>query len=134
MEKGTKTALTIGTVVLAVVFGLFAIFYILGAFVPPRWEYKVVSFIAESPGALESSRVDTGAAYVSAVTPAETALDGMGQEGWEMVGSYLEMETAWPNFGDAKYVTGLQPNVRPQRLVLIFKRPKATWTSWLWRY
>jgi len=41
----------------------------------------------------------------------------------ELVDSYLEMETVHPNFGDSRYVTGLQPNVRPQRLVLIFERP-----------
>ena len=35
---------------------------------------------------------------------------------------YLEMETAFPNSGSAKYVTGPQPNVRPQRLVLILQR------------
>jgi hypothetical protein len=38
-----------------------------------------------------------------------------------IVGSYLEIETAYPNFGDSKYVTGLQPNVRPQRLVLVLR-------------
>ncbi|MEN9271477.1 MAG: hypothetical protein Q6L49_12025, partial [Thermostichales cyanobacterium HHBFW_bins_127] len=47
----------------------------------------------------------------------------MGAAGWELAGTFLEMETAFPNFGNAEYVTGLQPNVRPQRLVLIFKRP-----------
>ena len=40
---------------------------------------------------------------------------------------YLEIETAFPNFGSADYVTGLRDNVRPQRLVLILKRPVQEW-------
>lgn len=43
--------------------------------------------------------------------------------GWEMVGSHLEMETAFPNFGKDDFVNGLQPNIRPQSLTLLFKRP-----------
>ena len=35
---------------------------------------------------------------------------------------YVENETAWPNFGKDEFVTGLQPNVRAQSLVMIFKR------------
>jgi hypothetical protein len=82
------------------------------------WEYKVV---AVSPkGNVER----TGAAAFSTVTitPSDSELDALGAEGWELVTSYLEMESAYPNFGDEKYVTGLQPNVRPQRVILIFKR------------
>lgn len=58
----------------------------------------------------------------TSVTPSQDELSKLGAEGWELVGSYLEMETAFPNFGNAGYVTGLQPNVRPQRAVLIFRR------------
>ena len=134
MNDGTKKALTIGKAVgkilLLVLFTLFIVWYIISVLAPERWEYKVVSFVAESPGVSEMSRVDEGAAYVSAVNPTETTLDEMGQEGWEVVGSYLEMETAWPNFGDPEYVIGLQPNVRPHRVVVILKRPKATWIFW----
>jgi hypothetical protein len=32
------------------------------------------------------------------------------------------METAHPNFGNSEYVTGLQPNIRPQRVVLVLRR------------
>jgi len=46
----------------------------------------------------------------------------LGLEGWELVSTSLEMETAYPNFGNASYVTGLQQNVRPQKLICIFKR------------
>lgn len=56
------------------------------------------------------------------VNPTEIALNKLGSEGWLLVISYLELETAYPNFGDYKYVTGLQPNIRPQRAILLFKR------------
>ncbi len=52
----------------------------------------------------------------------EEMLNKLGSEGWELSSSYLEMETAWVNFGKNEYVTGLQPNIRPQRVVLVFKR------------
>jgi hypothetical protein len=56
------------------------------------------------------------------VNPTEIALNKLGSEGWLLVISYLELETAYPNFEDYKYVTGLQPNIRPQRAILLFKR------------
>jgi hypothetical protein len=56
------------------------------------------------------------------VNPNEIELYKLGSEGWVLVISYLELETAYPNLGDYKYVTGLQPNIRPQRAILVFKR------------
>jgi hypothetical protein len=53
-----------------------------------------------------------------------SSLDRLGSEGWELVGVFLEHETAHPNFGSEGLVTGLQPNVRPQKLVCIFKRQR----------
>lgn len=86
---------------------------------PKQWEYKVIT--------LESNTARTGADALKAtgVTPSEDTLDTLGQEGWELVSSYLELETAYPNFGNEKYVTGLQPNVRPQRVVLLLKKQKS---------
>ena len=83
-----------------------------------RWEYKVVPITAAS-----SSLTGSAALKGTTLTPSEEHLQALGKEGWELATSYLEMETVWPNFGNDKYVTGLQPNVRPQRLVLVFKRP-----------
>ena len=60
----------------------------------------------------------------SSVLPSDSSLNKFGIDGWEIATSYLEMETVFPNLlasGDG--VNGLQPNIRPQRLVLIFKRP-----------
>lgn len=86
----------------------------------PTWEYKVVSFMGEG-----HDRTGKEAGKFASVTPSEDELNALGTEGWELVGSYLEVETAWVNFGNDSYVTGLQPNVRPQRAVLVFKRKKA---------
>jgi hypothetical protein len=97
-----------------------AVLGILGAtsvFMAPKFEYKTVAFATASP-----ERTGTAALEFASVTPEQKQLDEIGSGGWEIVASYLEMETAFPNFGDSSYVTGLQPNVRPQRLVLILKR------------
>jgi hypothetical protein len=82
-----------------------------------KWEYKVVSVSSES-----HDRTGTDGGKFSSITPDEEALNQLGGEGWELASSYLEMETAWVNFGDNSYVTGLQPNIRPQRVVFVFKR------------
>jgi hypothetical protein len=50
------------------------------------------------------------------------SLKELGEQGWELVGTFLEMETAYPNFGKEEYTTGLRENVRPQSATLIFKR------------
>lgn len=82
-----------------------------------KWEYKVVRVDSEG---YDRSGADAG--KFASVTPSNEILNQLGSEGWELSTSYLEMETAWYNFGKDEYVTGLQPNVRPQRAILIFKR------------
>lgn len=89
-----------------------------GLFKPqPKYEYKVKNFLTES-----NDRTGEGAIKYSTVQIDEAELASMGRDGWELVGTLLEMETAYPNFGKSEYVTGLQPNVRPQGAVLFFKR------------
>ena len=85
----------------------------------PKYEYKAVSFLTGS-----TERTGEGAAKFTSVNLDEDQLAAMGGEGWELVDSFLEIETAWPNFGSAEYVMGLQPNVRPQKAVLLFKRQR----------
>jgi hypothetical protein len=82
----------------------------------PRYEYKVLAVQSEG-----LDRTGDAAMKFSSITPSEKELSKLGDAGWEVVGTYLEMETAYPNFGKAEYVTGLQPNVRPQRLVMIMR-------------
>ena len=83
------------------------------------WEYKVIEVNAGG----NNDRIGSHALNVRTINIDKSELNRLGQEGWELVSSYLEMETAYPNFGDERYVTGLQPNIRPQKVVLIFKRP-----------
>ncbi len=83
-----------------------------------KWEYKTLEFTpAENNG-----RVGDGSEAYNTILPSEVDMNQLGNEGWELVTSYLEMETSYPNFGNEDYVTGIQPNVRPQSVVLLFKR------------
>ena len=55
-----------------------------------------------------------------------STLDSLGNEGWELISVYIETETAYPNFGDAKKHTGIKTNTRPARLSFVFKRQKSS--------
>lgn len=88
---------------------------------PNIWEYKTLNFYGSG-----GDRTGSGAGQYSNIIIPESKLNELGAEGWELVSTSLEMETAYPNFGDSRYVTGLQPNVRPQSLICIFKRIKET--------
>lgn len=96
---------------------LFSVLTLLGCQSNGKWEYKVLPVSRDINPIVERESL-----YPSTVTPNDSTLNALGMEGWELISSYLEMETTHPNFGDSKYVTGLQPNVRPQRAILIFKR------------
>lgn len=84
-----------------------------------KWEYKSLTFFVEN----QKERTGKGALNYSSIKLDDSTLTRMGQNGWEAVGCYLEMETAFPNFGNDDYVTGIRENIRPQSLVVIFKRP-----------
>lgn len=91
----------------------------IGALRPvPKWEYKKVTFPAAG-----DDRIGAGALKFSSIQVDEHLLDMLGRDGWEMTSSHLEMETAFPNLGNDGSTTGIQPNVRPQSLTVIFKRP-----------
>jgi hypothetical protein len=76
------------------------------------WEYKTVEVPA-------SSAEESSTRKVNLDLP---ELNSLGAQGWEVAGTWLEQETVHPNFGKSEYVTGLQPNVRPSRLVVLLKR------------
>ena len=82
-----------------------------------RWEYQTLEFTGTG-----MSRTGSGALGASTILVESSKLREMGAQGWELVGTLLEMETAFPNFGKDEYTTGLRENVRPQKAVLIFKR------------
>lgn len=98
-------------------FGIILIMFLIMSCNNNKWEYKVVGYIDS-----ESARIGSKSVKPISISPSESDLNSYGEEGWELVSSYLEMETAFPNFGNEDYVTGIRPNIRPQRVVLIFKR------------
>jgi hypothetical protein len=79
------------------------------------WEYKVQYSLPEP----RPERSGEGAPLATSITPNEQELSTLGSEGWELAGLYLEQETAYARLNAS---APLEPNVRPQRLVLIFKR------------
>ncbi len=77
-----------------------------------KWEYKVVKISGE-----EVSE------YQPCTFPdPSSALNNLGREGWELVSSYTETSSSFPNFGNSKYVTGLRENVHTTTLNFVFKR------------
>ena len=82
----------------------------------PRYEYKVVTFAGS-----DESRTGEAAMKPTSIEVDDKELSRLGSQGWGVVNSFFEMETAYPNFGNDKYVTGLQTNIRPQRLVILLR-------------
>lgn len=86
-----------------------------------QWEYKT-QYSLPSP---RPERRGEKAITASSITPAQEDLAKLGAEGWELASTYLEWETAFPQMPDKSTVA----NVRPQRLVMLFKRrtPLGCW-------
>lgn len=87
-----------------------------------KWEYAIEEFSGTA-----ANRTGEGALKAETIHIDGKKLDQGGKKGWELVGVFLEMETAFPNFGKDDYVTGIRENVRPQKAVLIFKRRLSWW-------
>lgn len=79
-----------------------------------KWEYNTVRVQTDVENKFSPREVSVS----------NRLLDSMGNERWELVGMYNEIETVHPNFGDEHYVTGLQPNVRTLDVSFVFKRRK----------
>lgn len=88
-----------------------------------KWEYKVVRTDAFRDAGYKE---DFAAKYL---VVSEDQINELGAQGWELVNAFTEVETAHPNYGNEKYVTGLQANVRSAAVTLIFKRPKLDGAS-----
>lgn len=104
---------------------LLAIFGSIAVVVFPsrKWEYRVEYVNAELPHGMIGETENHKSLSSSFITIDTGRFDALGKQGWELVSTSLEEETIHPNFGNVDYVTGLQPNIRPQRLICIFKRP-----------
>ncbi|MBO7568153.1 MAG: DUF4177 domain-containing protein [Bacteroidales bacterium] len=79
-----------------------------------NWEYKVVTIGGE----------ETKDSAPKTIKVAGEDLNIFGKDGWELVGIYTNTETAYPNFGNAEYVTGIRENVRTGSVSFVFKRKK----------
>ncbi len=77
-----------------------------------EWEYKTVSIDSEPHNAYETSKL----------YDPESMLNEWGKNGWELVSSYTEIRTSFPNFGDNQYVTGIRTNTATERVTFVLKR------------
>jgi hypothetical protein len=60
---------------------------------PTTWEYRVVNI---NPDVLHDRGVTTtGALAQNQITVSDAQLNALGLQGWELTGSYLEIETAF---------------------------------------
>mgnify|MGYP001252815958 FL=1 len=109
----SSTQLLLGLIAILLVFGI-----LFSGSSQPRWEYQYIREFQETP----RDRNGSDAFKATMINPSPSKINALGEQGWELAGCYLEPETAWPNFGKDEYVTGLQPNVRAQSIVMIFKR------------
>lgn len=89
-----------------------------------KWEYTYYAVPAPS---MPGSNLDARVFFPDSANPDNEpikGLNGLGNEGWEVVGVVSTLETVHPNFGNSDYVTGLQPNTRTREVVLLLKRPQ----------
>lgn len=81
------------------------------------WEYEVVK--------VNDSSIDWRKLSSPEFRDQTDMLNLMGSRGWELVSVYTEIATAFPNFGEDRYVTGIRSNTRTQVVYFVFKRPKS---------
>lgn len=80
-----------------------------------QWEYKTISINGQTGiyGDMSNTTFNDQTA----------TFNKLGKEGWELVGTYTEINTAFPNFGSSEYVTGIRTNTRTTVVNFVFKRP-----------
>jgi hypothetical protein len=82
-----------------------------------KWEYKLVTVKGKEDEVL--SKFQSNKFEVT-----DESLNLLGEDGWELVSVYDQIETVHPNYGNDQYVSGLQPNVRTAEIHYVFKRKK----------
>ncbi len=82
-----------------------------------KWEYKTITIT----GVEQKARADF---LENSFFMSDKDMNELGTEGWELVDVYEKLETVHPNFGDDRYTTGIQPNVRTSEINFVFKRRK----------
>ena len=90
-----------------------------------KWEYLQIDIAAVPPSEqiLLGLRDDNLRKLLDqTVSEIDEKLNAYGKEGWELVSITTEHQTSHPNFGKEDYVSGIQPNVRPQKVIALLKR------------
>jgi len=80
------------------------------------YDYKVVELQAVNPEHAEGGlNIDS------------SALQKLGRQGWELVGTVTDVETSFPNFGNEEYHTGIKSNTHTRTAFLLFKKSRLRW-------
>ena len=80
-----------------------------------QWEYKVVK--------VSGTDAEVMADFGTLVFADQTSMmNKMGKEGWELVSTYTETGTSFPNIGRSEDVTGIRDITRTVVVNFIFKR------------
>jgi len=86
------------------------------------WKYAMFTVLPKDPPSRNMKEGDSTEAFrATSITPNAENLNKLGAAGWELAVTYLENETAYPSF-TKHHGVHMKPNVRPQRLVMIFKK------------
>ena len=88
-----------------------------------KWEYFVYK-LNPTPRDYESEYKsgDYEDKEANFFNPDIAVLDSLGSEGWELVDTYTEVYTLFPNFGQKGYHTGIKENVKVKNICFVFKR------------
>lgn len=84
-----------------------------------KWEYKILKVSGK-----ENDNKYLGGEFLPLLFGDQTnKLNELGQDGWELISVYSEIETVHANFGNSDYVTGIRENTRTCLVYFVFKRP-----------
>lgn len=84
-----------------------------------KYEYKVVKVEPDNEFGAITMDVDP---YPNSFKDQTQMLNKMASQGWELVDTYTEIMTRFPNFGKEEYVTGIRTNTKTSAINFIFKR------------
>ncbi len=87
--------------------------------VEKKYEYKVVKVEPDNEYGAITMDVDP---YPNSFKDQTQMLNKMASQGWELVDTYTEIMTRYPNFGNKEYVTGIRTNTKTSAINFIFKR------------
>lgn len=81
-----------------------------------QWEYRTFSINSKYHGDAQSPTFNNPT----------NSLNDLGKQGWEVIGTYTEVKTCFPNFGNAEYVTGIRTNTATEVVTFVLKRKASS--------